>query len=173
VVDRAAVQAEAEMKIELLCFCRIAKRHNRQKLCRPLMVGVAYILDEHIGGGPQFPLRAGRGAIVDATFERSADRAKALAIAQELKVPVLFVECVASREEAIRRLNARTTQRSEEISDATPEVYEMRRNEFKPLTEIPARNYMMVDTGRGREELLAKIEAALEGGLHTQKNAVC
>ena len=49
----------------------------------------------------------------------------------------------------------------------------MRRNEFKPLTEIPARNYMMVDTGRGREELLAKIEAALEGGLHTQKNAVC
>jgi predicted kinase len=110
---------------------------------------------------------------VDATFKRLADRAKALAIAQELEVPVLFVECVASREEAIRRLNARTTQRSEEISAPTPEVYEMQRNEFKPLTEIPARNYMMVDIGRRREELLAKIEAALEGGLRTPKNAVC
>jgi aminoglycoside phosphotransferase family enzyme/predicted kinase len=117
-------------------------------------------------------LRAGRGAIMDATFKRLADRARALAIAQELEVPVLFVECVASREEAIRRLNARATPPSEEISDATPEVYEMQRSEFEPLTEIPAQNHLMIDTGREHEELLAKIEAALEGGLNTQNSAV-
>lgn len=113
-------------------------------------------------------LRGGRGVIVDATFKRSVDRLKALAIAQELEVQVLVVECVATREEAIRRLNARAAQSSEEISDATAEVYEMQRGEFEPIREIPPQNHLIIDTRREHDQLLSEIDAARD---HLQQKA--
>jgi len=74
-------------------------------------------------------------------------------------VPVLFVECVVSREEAIRRLNARSAE-AREISDATPEVYEMQRGEFEPIEEIPS--HVVIDTSRKHEPVLSDLDAALE-----------
>jgi aminoglycoside phosphotransferase family enzyme/predicted kinase len=106
--------------------------------------------------------RAGRGAILDATFKRVADRLKVLAIAEDAKVPVIFIECVASKEEAIRRLNARAKRSDTEVSDATVNVYEVQRREFEPIREIPARYHLVIDTGREQEPLASKIDAALE-----------
>ena len=62
-------------------------------------------------------LRDGAGVIVDATFAAPAYRAEALAIAERAHVPVLFVECIASHDEIVRRLTARA-RRADEISDA-------------------------------------------------------
>ena len=110
-------------------------------------------------------LSDGRGAILDATFKASADRQRALAIAARCGVPVLFVECVVSEDEAIRRLERRASIPGE-VSDATAEVYERQRAEFEPLGEIAAQNHLRIDTTRPREYLAAEIDDALERLLH-------
>ncbi len=105
-------------------------------------------------------LSEGCGAILDATFKASADRQLALALAARRGVPVLFVECVVGEDEAIRRLQRRTSI-EDEVSDATPEVYQRQRAEFEPIREIPPRNHLRIDTTRRREYLVAEIEDAL------------
>jgi aminoglycoside phosphotransferase family enzyme/predicted kinase len=106
-------------------------------------------------------LGEGCGAILDATFKTSADRQLALALAARRGVPVLFIECVVSEEEAIRRLKQRASMEGE-VSDATPRVYKKQRAEFEPIRELPARNHLRLDTTLRREQLAAEIEAALE-----------
>ena len=106
-------------------------------------------------------LNDGCGAILDATFKESADRQLALALAARRGVPVLFIECVVSEDEAIRRLERRGSIQGE-VSDATPEVHRMQRAEFQPVHEIPPRNHLRLDTTRQRENLIAEIEDALE-----------
>ena len=106
-------------------------------------------------------LRDGCGAILDATFKASADRQLALAMAARCGVPVLFVECFVSEDEAIRRLEQRASIQGE-VSDATPEVYQKQRTEFEPITEIPPSNHLRIDTSHPRECLVAEIEEALE-----------
>jgi predicted kinase len=106
-------------------------------------------------------LNDGRGAILDATFKESADRQLALALAARRGVPVLFVECVVSEDEAIRRLERRGSIQGE-VSDATPEVHRMQRAEFEPIREIPPRNHLRMNTTRRREQLVAEIEDALK-----------
>jgi len=111
-------------------------------------------------------LSGGRGAILDATFKASADRQLVLAMAERCRVPVLFVECIVSEDEAIRRLERRASILGE-ASDATPEVYERQRAEFEPLGEIAARNRLRIDTTRPRECLIADIDDALEHSVHS------
>jgi predicted kinase len=106
-------------------------------------------------------LNDGCGAILDATFKTSADRQLALALATRRGVPVLFVECVVSQEEAIRRLKQRASIEGE-VSDATPKIYKNQRAEFEPIRELPPRNYLRIDTTRQREYIVAEIEDALE-----------
>ncbi len=106
-------------------------------------------------------LSGGRGAIVDATFKASVDRQLARALAARRGVPVLFVECVVSEDEAIRRLKQRAS-KEDEVSDATPKVYKRQRAEFEPIREVPARNHLRIDTTRPHEQLVAEIEDALE-----------
>ena len=105
-------------------------------------------------------LSDGCGAILDATFKASADRQLALALAARRGVPVLFVECVVGEDEAIRRLERRGSMH-DEVSDATPEVYERQRAEFEPIREIPPRNHVRIDTTGGHEQLVTEIEDAL------------
>ena len=76
-------------------------------------------------------------------------------------MPVIFVECVVSEDEAIRRLRGARVETSE-VSDATPEVYKRQRAEFEPIGEIPARNHLRIDTTARSEQLVAEIEDALE-----------
>jgi hypothetical protein len=106
-------------------------------------------------------LREGRGAILDATFKASADRQLALALAARHGVPVMFVECVVSEDEALRRLRERAS-KAGEVSDATPKIYQRQRAEFEPIGEIPARNHLRLDTTIRGEQLVAEIEDALE-----------
>jgi predicted kinase len=95
-------------------------------------------------------------------FKRAADRLKALAIGEEAKVPVIFIECVLTEEEAVRRLNARADSPGTEVSDATVEVYEQQRREFEAIREIPARYHLVIDTAGEQEPVASEIDAALE-----------
>jgi aminoglycoside phosphotransferase family enzyme/predicted kinase len=106
-------------------------------------------------------LGEGRGAILDATFKTSADRQLAFALATRRGVPVLFIECIVSEDEAIRRLDQRAA-REGEVSDATPKVYQQQRAEFEPIRELPPRCHLRLDTARQPAQIAAEIEDAIE-----------
>ena len=106
-------------------------------------------------------LQDGAGVIVDATFAAPAYRAEALALAERAHVPALFVECVASHDEIVRRLTARA-RRADEISDAGVATYLRQRGEFVALNEIPQSSHLVVDTERGLEEASASITERLK-----------
>ncbi len=102
-------------------------------------------------------LRGGRGVIVDATFKDPEHRRLFLDSAQRMGVPVLFVECQARKQEVIRRLQGRA-KRSDEVSDATVEVYLRQREEFVPFSEIADHCHIRVNTERGWEKELKRVE---------------
>jgi uncharacterized protein len=102
-------------------------------------------------------LRDGCGVIIDATFKRPVDRRTVLATGSQVGVPVLFVECQADQREVLRRLRKRSSERVGP-SDATEEVYLCQRGEFVPLTELSARQHLVVDTAKGTEHVLPAIE---------------
>ena len=105
-------------------------------------------------------LRHGRGVIIDATFKRPGDRHAALATGAQIGIPVLFVECRADQREVLRRLRERTS-KGTGPSDATEEVYLRQRFDFVPLTELSARQLLVVDTTKGTEHVLPGIEGYL------------
>jgi predicted kinase len=90
-------------------------------------------------------LKSGKGVIVDATFKDPTDRRKFMALSSRLPVPVLFVECRATEEQALDRLKKRQ-QRTEEVSDATVAVYLRQREEFVPLSDVPDSKRIIVTT---------------------------
>jgi aminoglycoside phosphotransferase family enzyme/predicted kinase len=96
-------------------------------------------------------LKSGKGVIVDATFKDPQHRRQFIELSSRLRLPVLFVECRASEETTLRRLQERQ-QRPGEVSDATVAVYLRQREEFTPLTEIPDSIRMIVNTENDPEE---------------------
>jgi uncharacterized protein len=105
-------------------------------------------------------LRHGRGVIIDATFKRPGDRHAALATGVQVGIPVLFVECRADQKEVLRRLQERTS-KGTGPSDATEEVYLRQRFDLVPMTELSARQHLVVDTTKGTEHVLPGIEGYL------------
>ncbi|HEY2525473.1 MAG TPA: AAA family ATPase [Candidatus Binataceae bacterium] len=103
----------------------------------------------------------GAGVIVDATFAASVYRVQALALAARARVPVLFVECTASRDEIVRRLTARAA-RTDEVSDADVATYLRQRADFAALKELPDSSHMVIDTERGLDAATASIVERLK-----------
>lgn len=106
-------------------------------------------------------LAAGRGTVLDATFKSPATRSAAVALAAEMHVPVLFVECRADEKETLRRLHDRAGNRAE-VSDATEEIYASHKRDFVSITELPVRCHLVVDTSsEDLEPAIRGFEAAL------------
>jgi len=74
---------------------------------------------------------------------------------------VLFVECMASRDEIVRRLTARAA-RTDEVSDAGVATYLRQRPEFAALQEVPDSSHLVIDTERGLEAACASIVGRLK-----------
>jgi uncharacterized protein len=106
-------------------------------------------------------LREGAGVILDATFAAPAYRAAALALAERAGVPPLFVECSASHEEIVRRLERRA-RNAAEISDAGIAIYMRQRAEFAALDDVPRSCHLVVDTERGLEAVSTSIGERLK-----------
>jgi uncharacterized protein len=106
-------------------------------------------------------LHNGAGVILDATFAAPACRAEALALAAHAQIPVLFVECVASHDEIVRRLTQRA-RRPHEVSDAGVATYLRQRGEFVALSEVPPLHRLVADTERGLEAVSAAITTRLK-----------
>jgi aminoglycoside phosphotransferase family enzyme/predicted kinase len=106
-------------------------------------------------------LREGAGVILDATFAAPAYRAAALALAERAGVPPLFVECSASHEEIVRRLERRA-RNAAEISDAGIAIYMRQRAEFVALDDVAQSCHLVVDTERGLEAVSTSIGERLK-----------
>ncbi|TMA12993.1 MAG: aminoglycoside phosphotransferase [Deltaproteobacteria bacterium] len=105
-------------------------------------------------------LEAGKGVIVDATFSDMEHRRLFLSLAAHMGAPIFFIECRAQEEEIFRRLKERE-QRVDEISDATWQIYLRQRDEFAPLTEIPDRIHLTVNTETNPRDAIEKLVESL------------
>jgi predicted kinase len=105
-------------------------------------------------------LASGRGVILDATFQRRADRDAARLVATEHKVPVLFVECRCSEAAARQRLGQRMA-RGEGPSDADWNVYLEQRRRYEPFLPAEAADQCALDTAAPISESTAVIEREL------------
>lgn len=90
-------------------------------------------------------LKSGKGVIVDATFKDPKHRRQFMDLSSRLRVATLFVECRASEEKTLERLNKRQ-RRPGEVSDAMVAVYLRQREDFVPLNEIPESMRLIVTT---------------------------
>ena len=104
-------------------------------------------------------LEAGRPVVLDATHQRSEDRATALAIAREHGVPSLIVELRLDDAEARRRIDARASDPLR-TSDATWEVYLRQREAFEAVQPSEGTS-LVLDAAREPAALAIEIAEAL------------
>ncbi len=106
-------------------------------------------------------LAAGRGAIVDATFQRRCDRDAAHTLARTLDVPWLLVESRCSDAVVLARLDARAAE-GRSVSDADRRVYEEQKRRYEPIVGEEAEGCLVLDTSRPVLTSSAAIETAVE-----------
>jgi len=78
-------------------------------------------------------LTAGRGVVLDATFQRRADRDRVRVLAAGAGVPLFWIECRAATATLHDRLRARAA-RGDDASDATVAIADEQARRFEPLT---------------------------------------
>jgi predicted kinase len=99
----------------------------------------------------------GRGAIVDATFQRRPERAAARALAEQRGLPLLFVECVCDEKEIRARLDKRVNG-GIGPSDADWNVYREQVANAEPLA--PDEEHVRIDTAASTDGGLSRLEVA-------------
>jgi aminoglycoside phosphotransferase family enzyme/predicted kinase len=107
-------------------------------------------------------LRAGRGVILDATFQRRADRDTARALAAAHHVPFWLVECRCGEQHVRQRLIDRS-RRHEGFSDADWDVYLEQRRRFEPFGSDEDADRLVLDTSGTVGGTAAQVEGALRG----------
>jgi aminoglycoside phosphotransferase family enzyme/predicted kinase len=105
-------------------------------------------------------VRAGGGAVIDATFRHREDR-DAFARAFDDAAPLLFVECLAPAKELARRA-ARRDRDPARVSDATLDVVLRERGTWEPLDEVPAERHLTLRTDRQLDTVLADLIALVD-----------
>lgn len=105
-------------------------------------------------------LGMGRGVILDATFQRHADRDAARGIAAEQGVPLLLVECQCADDEVRRRLGERSV-RGDSPSDADWSVYLQQQARYEPFGPADGEHQLIVDAAQPVERSVAAIEERL------------
>jgi aminoglycoside phosphotransferase family enzyme/predicted kinase len=98
------------------------------------------------------------GVIVDATFQRRAERDAMRTLARQQNVPLLFVECQCPESSARARITAR--QREETVSDATVTIYETQRQSYDRFTDDEC-DAIAVETDAPAIDVARRIEAAM------------
>ncbi len=100
----------------------------------------------------------GCSLILDATYSALSYRDRLRNLADDCGARILFAECRAGDDELLRRLGQRETAPS--VSDARPELFGALKTRFEPVTEIPADQYVALDTTKAREQCLRDLLTA-------------
>lgn len=110
----------------------------------------------------QQDLAAGRGVILDATFQLQRGHEQARALAAQHGVPVLFVECTATEAEIERRIRGRDV-RNDTASDADWNVYLKQRERYEGFAEGAEDERVVLDTSNPTAPCERRIEDILRG----------
>lgn len=105
-------------------------------------------------------LESGRGAIVDATFQRREHRRQVDELAANAGVPCVFVECGCGATEIRRRLDRRSRS-GKGPSDADWEVYRAQLASYEPVSAGERECTVSVDTSRPTSEIVDRVESAV------------
>jgi aminoglycoside phosphotransferase family enzyme/predicted kinase len=90
-------------------------------------------------------LTRGCSVVIDASFKRAAERARARAMAAALEAPFLTIECVCPEAVVRARLAARLG-RPGEVSDGRWELLARQRADFDPCAELAGEERLVIDT---------------------------
>jgi aminoglycoside phosphotransferase family enzyme/predicted kinase len=106
----------------------------------------------------------GKGAILDATFGRKAQREKIIQVAAKQKVALLLIHCSSDEATTERRLRLRTAQ-GMDVSDGRWEIYVAQKAVYEPLNEFPPEHVLELKTDAPIEQLVGDCERFLRSRL--------
>jgi len=106
-------------------------------------------------------LREAKSVVMDATFARKEDRAKAYALAEALNAEFRCVELVCPDEEIKRRLALRM-KRKGEISDGRSEIFSEQKATFEKIDDFTEVEHIVVDTSNPKKQSAARVLSAIE-----------
>ena len=104
-------------------------------------------------------LSAGRGVVLDATFQRQESRTGVFGMADRCGVPTLFVECRCDQSEVRKRLDERK-RKGVGASDADWSIYTGQLELYQEFNSQEAKHRVVTDTTGRRQSLLDEIEDA-------------
>lgn len=104
-------------------------------------------------------LARGQSVILDASFRKAEERAKARQLAEKFGAGFLVIECVLDKNEVKRRLEQRLKEGT--ISDGRWEIFLRQKEEFDKINEFWSENHLIVDTSKPLAELLTPILSRL------------
>ncbi len=105
-------------------------------------------------------LLKGESVILDGTFRRAEERAKAVELARESEAEVWIVECVLPEAEAQRRLERRTEE-GFTVSDGRWPLYHQQLSQWDQVGEVPRERHLILDTSNCEEETIRSLLQAL------------
>jgi hypothetical protein len=108
----------------------------------------------------QEDLVQGRGVVLDASYQRQADREQVRMLAQRLGVRLYFVLCVCPEEEMKRRMAARALD-PQAVSDGRWEIYLKQKERFEPPAELGPDELVTLATDLPVEAVLTQLAARL------------
>ena len=107
-------------------------------------------------------LKAGRSAIIDASFKRKEHRLAARDLAVNLNVDFRVLECFCPDRCALDRLKLRMNNEGE-ASDGRPEIYGAQKKDFDVLDEFPPSEHLKLDTSGPVQDIVSVALAYLKG----------
>ena len=95
-------------------------------------------------------IQQGKPVIIDASFKSRSDRALAVDLAQRLKIPFYFIECICPDDVVEKRLEKRKLDK-DNPSDGRWEILLEQKKQYEAVSEIPASRRFRVDTSANPE----------------------
>ena len=109
-------------------------------------------------------LQTGKSAILDGTFRRADERAKAVDLARATGADCWIVQCVLDETEARRRLEMRAAGGGSP-SDGRWELYHLQLGQWEPVEEVPTNRHLVLDTGGSTQEVIGALLRQLYAGI--------
>jgi len=94
----------------------------------------------------------GRRVVVDASFSKRKNRAKFLAMAEQLAIPAILLECEAEPDVVRQRLE----QRQQDSSDADWQIHQQLSKHWEPISPVEAGSVRTISTAAPTDRVLAK-----------------
>jgi len=100
-------------------------------------------------------LKGGKSVIIDASYRNREERLKALEAAKKVGADFFILECTCREDSIKKRLHMRMSDPAEP-SDGRWEIFQTQKINFDPITEIPGRYHIVLDTSLPLEDCTLK-----------------